>query len=113
MSRARIDEEFEIFSLRDIVTGVKTKKQARSIGSSCLVSYLTVDGLIRSIPPSELLLRYRDADKYLVEGVGAGAPVGEGHAEADSLEYAGGSTDGNGVKRTLLGDNLGDDLWRC
>ena len=47
---------------------------------------------------------------YLVEGVGAGSPVGEEQAEADSLEDAGNSADGDGVHGTLLGDDLGDDL---
>jgi hypothetical protein len=46
----------------------------------------------------------------LVEGVGAGSPVGEEQAEPDGLEHAGEGTDGNGVHGTLLGDNLGDDL---
>lgn len=37
-------------------------------------------------------------------------PVGEEHGEADGLKDAGQRTDGNGVERTLLGDDLGDDL---
>jgi len=44
----------------------------------------------------------------LVERVGAGSPVGEEQAEADSLEYTGEGTDGDLVKRALLGDDLGD-----
>lgn len=48
---------------------------------------------------------------YLVEGVGAGSPVGEEHGETDGLSDAGSSTDGDGVQGTLLGDDLGDDLW--
>lgn len=46
----------------------------------------------------------------LVEGVGAGSPVGEEQAEADSLEDAGNSADGNGVERALLSKDLGDNL---
>jgi hypothetical protein len=46
----------------------------------------------------------------LVEGVGAGSPVGKEQAEPDGLEHAGDGTDGNGVHGTLLSDNLGDDL---
>jgi hypothetical protein len=50
--------------------------------------------------------------EHLLEGVGAGAPVGEEQGETDSLEDAGNSADGDGVKRALLGDDLGDDLRR-
>ena len=48
--------------------------------------------------------------EHLVEGVGAGAPVREEHAEAHGLEDAGQSTDGNGVEGALLGEDLGDEL---
>jgi hypothetical protein len=48
--------------------------------------------------------------RRLVEGVGAGSPVGEEQAEADSLEDTGNGTDSDGVKRALLGNDLGDDL---
>lgn len=48
----------------------------------------------------------------LVKGVGAGSPVSEEQAEADSLKDAGGSADEDGVERALLGENLGDDLVR-
>ena len=56
----------------------------------------------------KLLYHYRA--RRLVEGVGAGSPVGEEQAETDSLEHAGNSADGDGVHGTLLGDDLGDDL---
>lgn len=46
----------------------------------------------------------------LIEGVGAGSPVSEEQAEADSLKDAGNSTNGDCVKRALLGDDLGYDL---
>jgi hypothetical protein len=55
--------------------------------------------------PYKLLVTIR-----LVEGVGAGSPVGEEQAEANSLEDAGDGTYGNGVERALLSQNLGDDL---
>ena len=48
----------------------------------------------------------------LVEGVGAGAPVCEEDAQANGLKDAGKSADGNGVKRALLGEDLGDELFR-
>jgi hypothetical protein len=48
--------------------------------------------------------------RRLVEGVGAGSPVGEEQAEADSLKDTGNGADSNGVKRTLLGEDLGDNL---
>lgn len=48
--------------------------------------------------------------RRLVKGVGAGAPVGEEYAEADSLEDAGNGTNGNGVDGALLRDNLRDNL---
>ena len=56
----------------------------------------------------KLLCRY--GARRLVEGVGAGSPVGEEQAEADSLEHAGNSADGDGVHGALLGDDLGDNL---
>jgi len=46
----------------------------------------------------------------LLEGVGAGAPVSEEQGETHGLEDAGNSADGDGVKRTLLGQDLGDNL---
>jgi hypothetical protein len=55
-------------------------------------------------------LFYPRGASRLVEGVGAGSPVGEEQAEADGLQYTGNSADGDGVHGTLLGDNLGDDL---
>jgi hypothetical protein len=48
--------------------------------------------------------------RRLVEGVGAGSPVGEEERETDGLHTAGESTDGNGVERALLGEDLGDNL---
>ena len=39
-----------------------------------------------------------------------GAPVGEEEGETDGLKDAANGTDGNGVKRALLGENLGNDL---
>ena len=56
----------------------------------------------------KLLYHYRE--RRLVEEVGAGSPVGEEQAEADSLEHAGNSADGDGVHGALLGDDLGDNL---
>lgn len=46
----------------------------------------------------------------LVEGVGAGSPVGEEERKTNGLEGAGKGTDGDGVKGTLLSEDLGDDL---
>jgi hypothetical protein len=48
--------------------------------------------------------------RRLVEGVGAGSPVGEEQAKANGLEHAGNGTDSDGVKRALLSEDLGDDL---
>ena len=59
----------------------------------------------------KLLYHYRA--RRLVEGVGAGSPVGEEHAETDGLEDAGKGTNGNGVHGALLGDYLGDNLFTC
>ena len=58
------------------------------------------------------LVRHYEA-RRLVEGVGAGSPVGEEHAETDGLEDAGKSTNGDGVHGALLGDDLGDNLLTC
>ena len=55
-------------------------------------------------------LLYHYGARRLVEGVGAGSPVGEEQAETDSLEDAGNSADGDGVHGALLGDDLGDNL---
>lgn len=46
----------------------------------------------------------------LVEGVGTSSPPGEEQAESDSLEHPGHSANGNGIKRTLLGEDLADEL---
>lgn len=48
----------------------------------------------------------------LVEWVGAGAPPGQEQRQADGLEDACKSANGNGVKRALLGEDLGDELPR-
>ena len=47
----------------------------------------------------------------LVEGVvGRCAPPRKDHGGSNGLEKAGDSTDGDGVERTLLGEELCDDL---
>jgi hypothetical protein len=46
----------------------------------------------------------------LVEWVGSGAPVCEEHAETDGLKQAGQNTNCNGVERSLLRNNTGNDL---
>jgi len=48
--------------------------------------------------------------RCLVEGVGASSPVGEEHAESNSLHDAGKSTNSNSVDGALLSQDLGDDL---
>lgn len=53
---------------------------------------------------------WRGSEICLVEWVGAGAPPGHEHGEADGLEDAGEGTDGDGVERALLGEDLGDEL---
>ena len=45
-----------------------------------------------------------------VKWVGAGSPVGQEQAQANSLENASEGANGNGVERSLLGDDLGDEL---
>lgn len=47
----------------------------------------------------------------LLERVVAGSPVGHEERKTDSLEHTGEGTDGDGVKRTLLGGDLGDERW--
>jgi len=47
---------------------------------------------------------------HLLEWVGVGSPPCEEEGETNSLEYAGNGTNGNGIKRTLLGKDLGDEL---
>lgn len=46
----------------------------------------------------------------LVEWVGAGSPPPEDQAEANGLEDAGESADGDGVERAFLSEDLGDEL---
>lgn len=46
----------------------------------------------------------------LVEWVGASSPVGEEQAETDGFEHASESTDGDGIERTFLCEDLGDEL---
>lgn len=41
---------------------------------------------------------------------GRGAPPGEHHGHADRLKDAGKATDGDGVERALLGEELCNDL---
>lgn len=47
---------------------------------------------------------------HLVKWVGSCAPVGEEHAEANSLEDTADNSDGNSVEWALLGHDLCDDL---
>ena len=59
--------------------------------------------------PSKLLC-HQLLTRRLLEGVGAGTPIGEEQAEADGLENTGKTADKDGVKRALLSEDLGDDL---
>jgi len=47
----------------------------------------------------------------LREWAGAGAPPGQEDREADGLEDAGNSANGDGVERALLSSDLGDERW--
>lgn len=57
-----------------------------------------------------LVLSFDSYSSHLVEGVGSGAPVGQDQAEADGLEDAGQRTDGEGINRALLQEELRDEL---
>lgn len=64
---------------------------------------------------SSFLHSYRDHwlcndTTHLVEWVGAGSPPGHEEGQANGLEGAGKGANGDGVKRTLLGDDLRDEL---
>jgi hypothetical protein len=61
-------------------------------------------------PPPSLYHSVYHSQLHLVEWVGSGAPVCEEQAEANSLEDAAHNTDSNEVKRSLLADDLGDEL---
>jgi hypothetical protein len=50
--------------------------------------------------------RYGIEARRLVKRVGAGSPVCEEQAETDGLEDAGKSTNSDGIKWALLGDDL-------
>ena len=52
----------------------------------------------------------QDSRLHLVEWIGSGAPVGEEQAEANSLEDSADNTNGNEVKRSLLADDLCNQL---
>jgi hypothetical protein len=79
---------------------------------SCVICIIAVDWCINLSRQDEnpQTPSHAHRTRHLVEGVGAGSPVGEEHAEADGLEDAGDGTDSNGVERTLLSEDLGDDL---
>ena len=68
------------------------------------------DILLSTMTTSSYLRQSIRGRKRLVEWVGAGAPVGQEEGETDSLKDTGESTDSDGVKRALLGNDLGDDL---
>jgi hypothetical protein len=55
-------------------------------------------------------LRNYKVIRYLVEGVGAGAPVGEEQRQANGLKNTGKGSNGDGVERALLGEDLRDNL---
>ena len=74
---------------------------------SCSPSPLSIANPPRQSPSSETLLA---AAGSLVKGVGAGSPVGEEQAQANSLEDAGQSADGNGVEWAPLREDLRDEL---
>ena len=48
---------------------------------------------------------------HLVKGVGARSPPGEEQAQADSLKDAGKSANSDGLSGTLLGEDLGNELY--
>jgi len=48
--------------------------------------------------------------RHLVERVGASAPVGQEQRKTNGLHDTGNSTNSDGVKGALLGENLGEDL---
>lgn len=49
--------------------------------------------------------------RRLVEGVGVSSPVGEEQAKTNSLEHTGKGSHCNSVERTLLGEDLRDELY--
>jgi hypothetical protein len=46
----------------------------------------------------------------LVKGVGAGSPVGEEQTKANGFEDASYGTDSDGIERSLLSNELGNNL---
>ena len=59
----------------------------------------------------QLQLMYIDPLLEVVaERVGSGSPVGQEQTQADGLENASEGANGNGVERSLLGDDLRDEL---
>jgi hypothetical protein len=55
-------------------------------------------------------LHHIASNPLVSERTGAGAPPGEEHGQTDGLEDAGKGANGNGVKRALLSEDLGDEL---
>lgn len=51
------------------------------------------------------------ATVYLVKRVGTRSPPGEEQTETHGLEHTADGTDSNGVQGSLLGEDLGDELY--
>ena len=72
--------------------------------------------LLLQLPPSMTLTSQRwstslhSGAKYLVEWVGAGSPIGEEQAKADSLKDTSQGADSDGIEWTLLCEDLRDEL---
>jgi hypothetical protein len=61
------------------------------------------------------LVMGRDTGRWcvdLVKGVSAGSPPGKEQTETDGLENSRDGSNGNSVKRSLLGKDLADELQR-
>ena len=81
-----------------------------------IAHFTASDATPRSSPriwlDSEDKIQADDDDRRLLERVGACSPVGEEETEANCLKDTGECADGDGVHGTLLGEDLGDELYR-
>lgn len=80
-------------------TPIRPQEEKKNLVTSCLQSQ-----------PIEEILSFDCPAHPLREGVCAGSPPGKRQAQANGLEQPGNRTNTNLLKRTLLGNDVGDKL---
>ena len=99
------------YNLRLICASMRATRLLRiSLGTSYRQLYAATTSDYHCPQLMPLLISLYLHIQHLVEWVGSCAPVGEEQAQADSLEDARDNSNGNSVQRSLLSDDLCDDL---